>query len=1020
MAPKFWSIFELILFLFLALINPVLCYGCEKTMRKNSGKSSCYSCKKQLHLKCLFDVFVEDERFFCVDCKPPETEFIVNAFDPDIRGFLEQRGFKILHQNMNGVVKKLDKVKSFLSDSKNTVNILCFSETHTNTSIKNAELEIPNYVLERKDRINGSHGGVSMYLRDDVSYRRREDLEIDGLEILWVEIFIPKSKSLLVCSTYRPPDSSKYIDKNFDVKFNSMLDKISAENRETIMCGDYNINYKVANDHSDFKNLVKMHGFTQLIKSFTRITKRSQTLIDLFYTTDESKIADTLTYENSVSDHSLIGINRKVNCKRFVPKSIKIRDYSKYNADHLKDELRQMPWENCLRLDFNTGWNLFKQYLISCIDKHAPLKEKKVRGNSNPWLTQDIRQLMNTRDYHDRKYKQTKSDVHWEAYQRLRNKVNNKIRTAKANHVRSALRESADCANTFWKQIKNCYPTKDSCKPAKTFKVDGKYTSDKMTIANAFCSFFTTVGLNLLSSPFVDYTWKVFDISHFMRKINPRNVVFKFREVSVQQTLKILKNIKSSKAAGIDTLPAKVIKDIAEEIAAPLAFLINRSLEQGVFPTAEKTAKVTPLYKSGDRTNTDNYRPISILNIISKVFERVVFDQLSDYLENNHLLTNYQYGFRRKRSTRDAVTIFTDHIKRNMDKSKVTGALYMDLRKAFDTVNHSCLLHKLPYYGILNSEIDWISSYLFERSQIVFLDGVFSSREYISHGVPQGSILGPLLFVLLINDLPDQLKYCSVLMYADDTVLYFSSKCSKEIENCINLDANAVHSWMRENCMILNPKKGKTEFVMYAARTRKTPVNIVIANNVINQPDTYTYLGVKLDSHLNLHAQFQSMYNRISSRTKLLKRIRHKISPTVALTIFRAMIEPLFFYCYPVFGQMSNTWIDKFEYMKNRAKSIIKFHRNLPSFHTSLRRKIVVDAFKVLHNIQPNENLKVIKHKYETNGNKNKFQLPRVHLKSGQKLSYYQQALVFNGLDDDVRKIDSYVLFKNRIKKYEF
>ena len=339
-----------------------------------------------------------------------------------------------------------------------------------------------------------------------------------------------------------------------------------------------------------------------------------------------------------------------------------------------------------------------------------------------------------------------------------------------------------------------------------------------------------------------------------MRKINPGNVVFNFREVTVQQTLKILKSIKSSKAAGIDTLPAKVIKDIAEEITAPLSFLINKTLVQGVFPTAEKSAKVMPLYKSGDRTNTDNYRPISILNIISKVFERVVFDQLSDYLEDNHLLTDFQYGFRRKRSTRDAVTILTDHIKHNMDKSKVTGALYMDLRKAFDTVNHSCLLHKLPYNGILNTEIEWISNYLFKRSQIVFLDGVFSSREYVSHCVPQGSILGPLLFVLLINDLPNQLNFCNVLMYADDTVLYFSSKCSKEIEHCLNFDANAICSWMKENCMILNPKKGKTEFVLYAARTRKTPVNIVIDNNVINQPDTYTYLGVKLDSHLNLHA----------------------------------------------------------------------------------------------------------------------------------------------------------------------
>ena len=298
------------------------CFGCEKTIRKNQNAQNCYSCGKLLHLKCLFDKFVEDEeRLFCVNCKPPETEFIVNAFDPELRSFLNQKGFKILHQNINGIIDKMDKVKSFLSDSKNSVHVFCFSETHTDKSINKPQLEIPGYVLERKDRNNGSYGGVSMYLREDVSYRRREDLEISGIEILWVEIFEPKSKSLLICSTYRPPSTSRYIDKNFDEKFNNMLDFISSENLETIMCGDFNINYKVPNDHIDLKNLISLHGFTQLIKSFTRVTKKSKTLIDLFFTTDKSKIADSVLYENSVSDHSLIGVNRKINCKSYPSKS---------------------------------------------------------------------------------------------------------------------------------------------------------------------------------------------------------------------------------------------------------------------------------------------------------------------------------------------------------------------------------------------------------------------------------------------------------------------------------------------------------------------------------------------------------------------------------------------------------------------------------------------------------------------------------------------------------------------------
>ena len=446
------------------------------------------------------------------------------------------------------------------------------------------------------------------------------------------------------------------------------------------------------------------------------------------------------------------------------------------------------------------------------------MKEERIRGKPSPWFTQEIRQLQDARDYHQKQHEHTNSELHWNHYKRLRNSVNNKIRSAKANHVRAVFRETQNQPKDFWNQIRKCYPTKDTGSLQKSFKIDGKLTSDTTSIANAFCKFFAKVGSSLMTSPIINFTWKMFNQRKYLHNVNRKNSAFRFSPVYTSDTLKILLATKASKATGPDQIPAKIIKDIAHEIAAPLTFLVNRSLQTGIFPTTEKIAKINPVYKSGEHADVDNYRPISVLNIISKVVERIAYNQLTHYLETNNLLSENQFGFRCKRSTRHAVTKFTDHIRENMDESRVTGALFMDLRKAFDTVNHSCLLSKLPYYGISGKEVNWFSSYLFHRSQVVSIDRVTSKSEFVTHGVPQGSILGPLLFVILINDLPLQSLNCKVLMYADDTVIYYSHKSISEIEKCINADANRINQWMNENCLILNPKKGKTEFIIFASR----------------------------------------------------------------------------------------------------------------------------------------------------------------------------------------------------------
>ena len=279
-----------------------------------------------------------------------------------------------------------------------------------------------------------------------------------------------------------------------------------------------------------------------------------------------------------------------------------------------------------------------------------------------------------------------------------------------------------------------------------------------------------------------------------------------------------------------------------------------------------------------------------------------------EYLEENNLLSPYQYGFRRHRSTQHAVIKFVDHI--------------------LDTVNHA---DKLPFYGILDDELSWLSNYLFNRSQVVVYNGVTSNPEYITYGVPQGSILGPLL----VNDLQFELEKCHLIMYADDTVIYYSDKNTPEIQAVINHEAERVQRWVAENCLVLNLKKGKTEFVLYGSRlSNQPPCEIKINSVELNHPVSYKYLGVILDNHLNCNSHFDRVYKRISSRIALLRRIRFSISPTVANSIYTAMINPLFLYCYPIFSGINTTWSLKFQRLKNKSNAIVNLTSPWPTVET--------------------------------------------------------------------------------------
>ena len=250
-----------------------------------------------------------------------------------------------------------------------------------------------------------------------------------------------------------------------------------------------------------------------------------------------------------------------------------------------------------------------------------------------------------------------------------------------------------------------------------------------------------------------------------------------------------------------------MLKDSAEIIAYPLTKIINFSLINGCVPNEWKEARVIPLFKAGKSDNMDNYRPVSILPVVSKILERAVHIQLYKFFADNNLLNPYQSGFRKRHSTETACISLVDSIRRGMDQGMLTGSVFIDLRKAFDTVNHDLLLAKLYDYGVTGGELDWFKDYLSNRKQLVDFHNAYSEPLSLTSGVPQGSILGPLLFVIFVNDLPNAIKSCSTLMYADDTVIFYTGKSINEIENVVSADLSMLNSWLNVNKLFLHVDK---------------------------------------------------------------------------------------------------------------------------------------------------------------------------------------------------------------------
>ena len=928
-------------------------------------------------------------------------------------------GLIIAFHNIRSICNKMLDV--LLAINQYNIDIFCLAETWLHSMFPTALLQFNGFKIHRLDRPTHG-GGVLVLVRNSIMSHIENTIMNGSIELIHVSITIKCSKPINIICVYKPPNAS--VISFYDSLYN-FLCNIDYSHLPVIIMGDINIDIKAskASGSISFVNFLKDFGLSICNKKPTRVTNNTASLIDVIVCNliSKSYVNDITNIITPYSDHDMLLCGyKKPKPSNNVSKTIQKMVLTDDTANTVYNYMCNLHI-NINSQDTDFVFNSYYHDLMHIIST-IPVKNYIIKSSQHPWINSHIIKIIHSRNFWINKSRKTNNPSHILKAAFYGKLCKSKCIQAQKDYYHQKLDYiHGNNPKKSWRIINSLI--KDSKPTPTSIKVDGIMCHDHGFIANHFNSFFISI---------IDDLKTNFTVPHLITPniVPVNNVVCSFNFCLTDYATVYIILSKITKGNNYDySIHHIIIARFIDILSLHLTILFNQIVVTNKFPSIWKVANVIPILKSGSPLDVANYRPISILPNISKVVERVLYNQIYKFLVHNNIISDSQHGFVTGKSTQTCCTELTSYIFDSLDKNLVTVAIFLDLSKAFDMIDHNILLDKLAMYGFSYSALALLKSYISGRSQKITIDDASSTCKSLYYGVPQGSILGPLLFIIYINDLPNYIKFSKVLLYADDTTLVYAHKDVSTVFDNVNHDLSIFHSFCTNNGLIANPTKSKAMF-FYNRLSHHNHNTFYLNNAPVDVANEFTFLGLKIDSKLTFMSHVSHVCSKLSAVNFIIYKLRLIFNKHDLNNIFSALGLSHIYYCDTIYLHACNA--KSFNQIRSKyvdcGRNIINNRFGVSSTNVleilgwvdlcnTLQNHLIVFVYKCINDIYTTPNLKSmlrpITHTHSTRGNLNAYNIPHVSSNKGKLSFYYWGPKIWNGVSAEVKSCNSLLSLKS-------
>ena len=911
--------------------------------------------------------------------------------------------------NARSIMNKISELRAWLSVT--TIDLVLITESWTANHIQDSELQIPGYSFLREDRKESRGGGCLLYYKKNLRVSQTTAFnnkpEFKNINLLWFQIHL-KGKDLTVGLIYNSPQATVQ-------EREAMLQQIDAacqKSTHTIICGDFNfpkINWEQLSADSHGQPFLDCAARNYL-KQHVTVPTRGKNILDLVLSTPAVQIEDThIDCPIGSSDHSMIKFEIRSPDLEYNWQTLFL-NYKKGKYRQLRQYLNKMDWDQEFRGQETNGmWTTFLSKLKNAINKYIPKSQRSAKPKPR-WMTSQVKIAIDRKKKMWEKYKATQSTSDHDIYIQTLNATSKTIRKAKRIMEKRIADNIKVDPKAFYQYAKEKMKYKDEVPRLRN--KNGRLTTNDKEATTLLNKYFSTV-----------FTKEQQIMEDTLPTILPPEHPSELPKITKDTVERLLMKLNEGKSAGGDNIPPMVLKKAARAISYPLMVIFNNSLQSGQVPLDWKIANVTPIHKKGSKKDPENYRPISLTSQVCRVFERILKEELTCYLETNGLIKDSQHGFIRGKSCLTNLLMYTEKITSNIDNKIPVDVVYLDFSKAFDTVPHQRLITKLRSIRVHDTMIKWIENWLLGRKQRVVLRGTTSAWLPVTSGVPQGLVLGPLLFLIYINDM-DQEVNSHLLKFADDTKIFRPIKTADD-QQTLQEDLDKLCQWAQKWQMKFNTSKCKV--IHFGRNNQHLPYQM--DGIELQQSENERDLGVIVQQNLDVGQHIGAVTGKANQILGMIARSYDDKRRKNIIQLYKTLVRPILEYASPIWRPYKQKHVDVLESIQRRATKMIEglgemaytdrlTNCRLLSLEMRRRRADLIETFKIMNGLEPLPAelfFDTISHTTTTRGHSKKLHKPQARI-DPRKYSFSHRVIeTWNSLSEEVISSTSVNEFKSRI-----